>query len=74
MGTYIIIAILWFTFAALAAIEYAPYCYELPKKDKFIVILIFCIGGPFFAISNILTALLDCILLEGWDDDDPKGL
>ena len=44
MGTYIIIAILWF---ALAAIEYAPYCYKLPKKDKFIVILIFCIGGQY---------------------------
>lgn len=74
MDTYIIIAILWFILVALAAIEYAPYCYELSKKNQFIVILIFCIGGPFFAISNILTALLDCILPEGWDDDDPKGL
>lgn len=75
MGTHIIIVILWFAFAALAAIEYAPYCYELSKKNQFIVVLIFCIGGPFFAISNILTALLDCILPEGWDDDnDSKGL
>lgn len=74
MDTNIIIAILWVTLAALAAIEYAPYCYELSKKNQFIVVLIFCIGGPFFAISNILTALLDCILPEGWDDDDPKGL
>lgn len=74
MVTRIIILVLWFAFAALAAIEYAPYCYQLPKKDQFIVVLIFCIGGPFFAISNILTALLDCILPEGWDDDDPKGL
>lgn len=74
MGMHIIIAILWFTLTALAAIEYAPYCYELSKKNQFIVVFIFCIGGPFFAISNILTALLDCILPEGWDDDDPKGL
>ena len=75
MVAKIIIIILWFGFSALAAIEYAPFCVNLSKKDQFIVAIIFMIGGPIFALSNILSAILDCLLPEGWDDDDgPKGL
>lgn len=70
----IIIAILWSAMSLLVMIEYAPYCKDLPKQDQFIVGLIFLIGGPIFTIANVLEAILDCFLPEGWGDDDgPKG-
>jgi 4-hydroxybenzoate polyprenyltransferase len=69
--TGLIVAILWATMSLLVMIQYAPYCKELPTNDKFIVGLIFIIGGPFFAIANVLEALLDCFLPEGWDEDGP---
>ena len=38
------------------------------------IYIIFIIGGPFFAISNILQELLNTILPEGWDNEnDFKG-
>lgn len=68
----LIIAIFWSILSLLAMIQYAPYCKDLKKSDQFIVGLIFVIGGPIFAAANILEALLDCFLPEGWgDDDDP---
>ena len=67
----IIIMILWATMALLVMIQYAPVCKDLPNNDKLIVGIIFMIGGPFFAIANILEALLDCFLPEGWDEDGP---
>jgi hypothetical protein len=44
----------------------------LNDADKFTVMIIFLIGGPFFAIANVLEQLLDCIMPPGWggDDDD----
>lgn len=54
----------------LVAIELAPRAADLDSASKFIVCLITIIGGPFFAIVNILETLLDCILPERWDDDD----
>lgn len=65
----IIIAILWSIMSLLVMIQYAPYCKELPEGDQLIVGIIFIIGGPFFAIANVLTAILDCYLPEGWDSD-----
>lgn len=67
----IIIMILWATMALLVMIQYAPVCKDLSTNDKLIVGIIFIIGGPFFAIANILEALLDCFLPEGWDEDGP---
>ena len=32
--------------------------------------IIFIIGGPIFAAANVLEAILDCILPEGWGDDN----
>ena len=58
------------TTSCLTAIELAPRSANLDSASKFIVIIITIIGGPFFAIVNVLEALLDCILPEGWDDDD----
>jgi 4-hydroxybenzoate polyprenyltransferase len=70
----IIIAILWSAMSMLVMIEYAPYCKDLSWQDQLIVGLIFVIGGPIFTIANVLEAILDCILPEGWGDDDgPKG-
>lgn len=67
----IIILVLWAALSLLVMIQYAPYCRDLPTVDRAAVGLIFIIGGPFFAIANILEALLDCFLPEGWDSDGP---
>ena len=70
----IIIVILWGVLSTLAFMEYADACADLSLSEFLIVSMVFIIGGPFFAISNILTAILECILPEGWDnDDDFKG-
>lgn len=70
----IIISILWSVLSLLVMIEYAPYCKDLSWQDQMLVGLIFWIGGPIFATANVLEAILDCILPEGWgDDDDFKG-
>lgn len=66
----IIISILWAIMSLLVMIQYAPVCKDLPKKDQFVVGCIFIIGGPIFAAANVLEAVLNCILPEGWDDDD----
>lgn len=68
----IIIMILWATMALLVMIQYAPACKDLSNNDKLIVGIIFMVGGPFFAITNVLEALLDCFLPEGWDEDGPQ--
>ena len=68
----IIICILWMVLSILAFSEYADSCGGLSSADMLLVSLIFIIGGPFFAIANILTMILDSILPDGWDDDD-KG-
>jgi hypothetical protein len=51
-------------------IQYIHHAKNLKIADKFIFFLIFAIGGPVFGLNQILTTLLDCILPEGWDDDD----
>lgn len=65
-----IILILWSAMSLLVMIEYAPVCKDLPTHDWLIVGLIFIIGGPIFTIANILEAILDCFLPEGWGDND----
>ncbi len=68
----IIIAILWSAMSLLVMIQYAPACKDLSWQDQLLVGIIFIIGGPIFTIANVLEAILDCILPEGWgDDDDP---
>ena len=69
--TGLIIMILWATMSLLVMVQYAPYCKDLSTNDKLIVGFIFIIGGPFFAIANVLEAMLDCFLPEGWDEDGP---
>lgn len=73
MAQTIVITILWAVMSLLAIIEYAPLCKDLPEGDRLAVGLIFIIGGPVFAAANVLEALLDCFLPEGWSDDGAKG-
>lgn len=70
--TGLIVMILWATMSLLVMIQYAPACKDLPKQDMIIVGIIFIIGGPIFTIANVLEALLDCFLPEGWGDDGPN--
>lgn len=69
--TGLIVIILWATMSLLVMIQYASACKDLPKQDMIIVGIIFMIGGPIFTIANVLEALLDCFLPEGWGDDGP---
>ena len=66
----VIIAIFWCICSLLVMIQYAPFCKDLSSRDYFLVGLIFIIGGPFFIAVNILEALLDMILPEGWDNQN----
>lgn len=68
--SYVIAVILWFTLSTIAMIDYIPYIKDLEPADRVTFFLIFAIGGPIFGINQVLTTLLDCILPEGWDDDD----
>lgn len=70
----IIIAILWATCSLLVMIQYAPYCQDMPTGDYILAGIIFIIGGPFFAIVNVLEAILDTIMPEGWDQDSGTGM
>jgi len=63
-----IIIILWCLMATTLLVEYAPMCKELKTGDQLLVVLIFLIGAPAFTLVNFLTAILDVILPDGWDD------
>ena len=63
-----IVIVLWSVLSLLVMIQYAPYCKDLNSTDQIIVGVIFLVGGPFFAIANVLESLLDCFLPEGWDN------
>ena len=68
----LIITLLWCIISLATMIQYAPVCKDLHWQDKFLVGFIFLIGGPIFMAANVLEAILDCILPEGWgNDDDP---
>lgn len=66
----IIILIMWCCMSLLILVQCAPQFKGLPKEDIFAVITILFIGGPFFIISNILEAILDLIIPDGWKDDE----
>ena len=66
----IIILIFWCICSLLIMIQYAPVCKDLSSRDYLLVGLIFIIGGPFFIAVNVLEALLDMILPEGWDNQN----
>lgn len=66
------IGLLWITFSLVSLFEYFPQCRELTFFEQLVVILIFFVGGPIFAMNQVLTQLLDLFLPEGWDDDDDQ--
>jgi 4-hydroxybenzoate polyprenyltransferase len=65
----IIIGVLWAIISLLVMVQYAPACKDLNWKDQLLVGIIFIISGPIFAAANVLEAILDCILPEGWGDE-----
>lgn len=71
-GSMIVILILWAILSLLVAIQYGPACKDLKTGPMIAVMIIFIVGGPIFAAANILEALLDCFLPEGWSDDGPQ--
>ena len=70
MGSPALVSILWGTFSLISLMEYLPQCRTLKPFEQIIVIVIFMIGGPIFAMNQVLTQILDLFLPEGWDDDD----
>lgn len=70
----IIIAILWSVCSLLVMIQYAPCCEDMPTGDFILAGIIFIIGGPFFAIVNVLEGILNVIMPEGWDDNNGSGM
>lgn len=69
----IIIAVFWSVCSLLVMVQYAPMCADMPTKDWLLAGVIFIIGGPFFAIVNVLESILDTIMPEGWDNDVGTG-
>ena len=69
-----ILTILWLILSLLTFFQYGQYAKDLPIVDKFAFCIICLIGGPIFAAANILEALLDCILPEGWGSEDGFGV
>ena len=67
---FCLISLLWITLSLMAMINYLPMAQKLKGWDLVIFFLIFALGGPIFGINQILTSLLDCILPEGWDDNN----
>lgn len=37
--------------------------------ERFIAMMVFLVGAPFFFIVNVLNNILDCIFPEGWDNE-----
>lgn len=56
--------------ASSVALQYRDEIQEMELSKQITVLCIFAIGGPFFAITNILSYLLDIFMPEGWNDDD----
>lgn len=65
----IIVGVLWAIMSLLVMIQYTPACKDLSWQDQLLVGIIFIVGGPIFAAANVLEAILDCILPEGWNNE-----
>lgn len=68
MGAYVTV-IFWIIISALVMFEYID-AIQSAGENKLIVCLIFFIGGPIFAASDLLQRILDIFLPEGWNGDD----
>lgn len=65
----VLVGVLWMIMAAIIFIQYAPVCKGLSVGSWIAVALVFIIGAPFFMIVEVLEAILNCFLPEGWDND-----
>lgn len=72
MGSAWLIALLWSLISSSVMIEYLPFCVNLNARERIVVIIILLIGGPIFALNNVLMMILDSIFPEGWDDDNDR--
>lgn len=68
MGAFVIV-IFWIIISALVMFEYID-AIQSAGENKLIVCLIFFIGGPIFAASDLLQRILDIFLPEGWNSND----
>ncbi len=68
MGAYVIV-IFWIIISVLVMFEYVD-AIQSAGENKLIVCLIFFIGGPIFAASDLLQRILDIFLPEGWNSND----
>lgn len=69
----ILIILLWIVLSTMAFLPYAAQLEPLATEDKIMCIFIFAVGGPFFAVAEILGDMLTYILGDGWNDENPKG-
>lgn len=68
MGTVIII--FWLIMFCTLCFQFIMPMLSISNGDRLLVMFILLIGAPFFFIVNILNNILDCILPEGWDNDE----
>lgn len=66
----LITLILWGIIGLGTYASFVEYLNEIKGFNHFILFLICFIGGPIIMASNVLSAILDKILPEGWNDDD----
>lgn len=68
--TGLIIVFLWMIISGLILFQNIEACADLSDKERFIVVIIFLLGGPFLAAGAIFEYLLDSFLPDGWNGDD----
>lgn len=73
MGDFIIaliVSIMWFTLSMLAFAPQAELMQYVEEKNRWIVALIFLLGGPLFALVTVLEIVLESLINEDWRDND----
>ncbi len=69
-GLIICIVILWSLYGFNLVIESAPYCKDLSCRKRLFICSLFLIGGPIFAFTGILEAVIRCMLPDDWNNDE----
>ena len=60
---------LWLMCSTIYFLGYSDLVNNLKPKEKGLAIFVFIIGGPSFLIVSALSAILDNIFPDGWDDE-----
>lgn len=69
MDHYIIL-LLWIIISLTMFFGMISNCKGINSFERTLIIFIFLLGGPFFALANVLQEILNIILPEGWDSQD----